>query len=177
MVAAVRVLGEATFTWRALLPAASYVLSLALISAAGRAVFGATWRRLWRPVDAPDVLPLSIDGAAWVLGTLAVDIASELGWGQVVPVLLALALLGAEAARNAIARGASDERVGEFERLHRAHERILGETSGMGAVADQVLVECSNILPVYWYQFELEPAPDLPEDEPERRSAELGGWA
>ncbi len=170
-------LGPASFAWRATVPATAYLLSLGLIAAAGRRILKRTWLRVWRSSGKPDVLPLLIDGGGWVLGELLADAAAVLGWGKAAPIVLVMALLAAEAARNAIARGASDERVGDFERLHQAHERILSETSGMAAVADQILVECSNILPVYWYHFELE-SPHAPDQgappEGERRSWTAG---
>ena len=156
-------LDSASFVSRAGLPALAFVLSLALIVAVGQRMFQQGWSRIWRSARGPAVWPLGIDGCGWVFGELLTDAAVTLGWGPIVPVVLALACIAAEAARNAIARGASDHRVGDFERLHQAHERILSETSGMAAVADQILVECSNILPVYWYGFELESPqePDL----------------
>ena len=170
--AAVRIgetMASAAFFWRATVPATVYVLSLALIAIVGRRVLKRVWHRLWRSTSAPDALSLWIDAGGWILGELLADAARTLGWAQAAPIFLALALFAAEATRNAIARGASDERVGDFERLHQAHERILGETSGMAAVADQILVECSNILPVFWYGFELE-SPEEPDPEaPEQR--------
>ena len=165
-------LAAAPFIWRATLPAAAYVLALLGVAVVGRGVLQGTWHRLWRSADAAGALPLSIDGAAWILGALLADAAADLGWSRIASLILALALLAAEAARNALARGASDERVVSFERLHRAHERILGETSGMAAVADQILIECTNILPAYWYHFELESPPDT--DDPGRWSWTAG---
>ncbi len=149
-------LGATSFAWRAVAPAAVYIASLALLVRLGHKALERLGRQLERSIGAPNPMALALDAGGWVFGALLADAASALGWGRVAPVVLAVALLAAEAARNAIARGASDHRVGDFERLHQAHERILGETSGMAAVADQVLVECSNILPVYWYHFEIE---------------------
>ncbi len=146
------VLGGSSFAWRAAAPAAVYVLVLALISSLDRRVN----ERLGRSAGAREPFSLLLDSGGWVFGALLADAASVLGWGRTAPIVLAVVLLAAEAARNAMARGASDHRVGDLERLHQAHERILGETSGMAAVADQVLIECSSILPVYWYHFEIE---------------------
>ncbi len=160
-------LASASFAWRAAVPAAVYVLCLTVIAVAGRRLPKQTWLRVWRATGKAQTLPLLIDGCGWVLGELLADAAATLGWGIIAPIVLVLALLGAEAARNAIARGASDERVGDFERVHQAHERILSETSGMAAVADQILVECSNVLPVYWYHFELEGSQDAEHGRPE----------
>ncbi len=150
------ILREAAFAWRALAPAAAQALAFAVLVAAGGRVRLGRWRGLWPAATASGFAALGLDAAGWVLGALISGAASDLGWRRAAPILLALALLAAEAGRNALARGASDHRVGDYERLHQAHERILGETSGMGAVAQQIRVECSNILPVQWFQLELE---------------------
>ncbi len=152
-------LESASFAGRAALPAVAYVLALALLATLGLRLPARTRDRIWRAAGPPAALPLTIDGGAWVVGELLADTAA-VGWGRFMPFVVMAALLAAEAARNAIARGESDHRVDDFARLHQAHRRILGETSGMAAVADQILVECSNILPVYWYQFELESSSD-----------------
>ncbi len=65
-----------------------------------------------------------------------------------------MAALSAEAARQALWRIRSESQVGHLERLQEANERILGETSGMGSIAQQILTECRNVLPVQWFQFE-----------------------
>ncbi len=97
---------------------------------------------------------LALDGAAWVLGALVTEAARRAGWGWLVPLVLAIALLAAEAARNDILRGVSDHRAGDLERLQEAHVRILAETAGMGEIAQQILTECHNVLPVHHFQFE-----------------------
>ncbi|MEM9596216.1 MAG: GGDEF domain-containing protein [Acidobacteriota bacterium] len=99
--------------------------------------------------------PVLLDAAGWLLGGLSTQLALAAGWSRAVFLWPALSLLALEAARNALLRVRSDHRVGHFERLQEAHERILTETSGMGGIAQQVLVECRNILPVSWFQFEL----------------------
>ena len=143
-----------SFAWRAALPALAYLVCLVLMLAVVRKTLDR--RRRAAPFAEPsEYLSLVLDFGGWVLGALLTDLAGEIGWTRVTPIVLALALLAAEAARNALARGASDDRVGELRRMHQAHERILGETSGMASIADQILVECSNVLPVFWYQFEL----------------------
>lgn len=99
--------------------------------------------------------PLALDAVGWLFGFLGADLAAEVGWSRLAVLWIALALLSAEAARNALLRGRSDQRLGSFERLQEAHERILSETSGMGEIAQQVSIECRNVLPVEWFQFEL----------------------
>lgn len=97
---------------------------------------------------------LALDGVAWILGAWVTEAAERAGWGWLVPLALAIALLAAEAARNDILRGVSDHRAGDLERLQEAHVRILSETAGMGEIAQQILTECLNVLPVHHFQFE-----------------------
>jgi diguanylate cyclase (GGDEF)-like protein len=103
--------------------------------------------------------PLLLDATGWGVGVLFTEAARiAAGWESVAPLIVVVALLSAEAARNGMLRGVSDHRADDLERVQEAHARILGETSGMGEIAQQILVECSNVMPVSWYQFELLPA-------------------
>ena len=129
-----------------LLPPLVYVLAFALL--APRMDGAAGERRT----------PLLLDAAGWGMGMLLTTTAQSAGWEAVAPLTVVFALLSAEAARNGMLRGVSDHRADDLERVQKAHARILGETSGMGGIAQQILVECSNVLPVSWYQFELLPA-------------------
>ncbi len=97
---------------------------------------------------------LALDAIGWCLGGVAAGVAARAGWAWTLPLIIGLAALGAEAARNAILRGVSDHRAGDLQRLQEAHVRILSETAGMGEIAQQVLTECRNVLPVYHFQFE-----------------------
>ena len=97
---------------------------------------------------------LALDGLGWVLGALVVEAAMRAGWLWLTPLALALALLAAESTRNDILRGVSDHRAGDLERLQEAHVRILAETAGMGEIAQQILTECLNVLPVHHFHFE-----------------------
>ncbi len=144
-----------SFAARAVAPAAVFAVGLVLIVVLGGQVRAPAWQRIWPTVSGGELQALVLDVAGWVLGVLVADIAGAFGWQRATLILAAMALLAGEAARNAMARGASDHRAENFERLQEAHERILGETSGMGAIAQQILTECSNILPVKWFQFEL----------------------
>ncbi|MCP3963140.1 MAG: GGDEF domain-containing protein [bacterium] len=146
----------ASFTWRASVPAVIYALVFVGVFAGTARLAAARGHSLWPAPEGARLAGLGLDTAGWVLGTLLADVAGVIGWTRGLPIVLALALLAAEAARNAILRGASDHQVGDLRRLQHAHRRILAETSGMASVAQQILVECSNILPVRWYQFELE---------------------
>ncbi len=151
---------------RALLPAALYVLVAASLGLAA-------WR-LERPeraapaTVASGLVPLGLDAAGWWAGALVSDAAAVLGWHRAWPLAVVLALLAAEAARNAILRGASDHRVDDLERIQKGQTRILTETSGMGAIAEQILVECCNVMPVGWFQLEVASADER---------SEGGSWA
>lgn len=114
---------------------------------------------------------LGLDVTGWLLGALLTSIAGVpgVGWLPVTAVFVAFALLSAEAARNAALRGASDLRLGSLERLQEAHVRILAETSEMGEIAQQILVECRNVLPVQWFQLEA-----IPPEEDSHRPPEEG---
>ena len=102
-------------------------------------------------------LPLLLDVGGWVVGALFTQAATIHSWEGLLPLMVAFALLAAEAARNGMLRGVSDHRAEDLERVQEAHARILGETAGMGRIAQQILVECSNVMPVAWFQFELQP--------------------
>ena len=97
---------------------------------------------------------VALDTVGLAAGLALANLAARAGWPAVLPQLLLVVALAAEAARLAILRIRSESKVGHLERLHEAHERILGETSGMGSIAQQILTECRNVLPVQWFQFE-----------------------
>ena len=142
-------------------PVLALLSSLFFVSILAGTVLSLEKLRKKTPAPRRVLVPMILDGvgwtAGWMLSALLYDGESLNGrwvWWMV-------ALLCAEAARNAVLRGLSDHRVGHFERMRQAHERILSETSGMGDIAQQVLVECRNILPVQWFQFELPEDDDL----------------
>lgn len=98
---------------------------------------------------------LSLDVTGWLLGLLLANVALEVGWLRSLPFAVALSLALAEASRLAAQRQSVEARRDDLERLQHAHRRILAEVSGMGGIAQQILTECLNILPVQWFQFEL----------------------
>ncbi len=163
--AAIRWLDPAApFAWRVLGPFAVYALGLVLLTLSvaqlRRQAAGST--RPLRPAAARPLRPaaadlgvLSLDAAGWAIGTLCLDAAEQVGWALIGPLVAALALVTAEAARNAALRSAAALRAADLERMQHAHQRILGEISGMGGIAQQILIECANVLPVQWFQFEL----------------------
>lgn len=99
--------------------------------------------------------PIALDAAGWLIGTLLAALVPIVGSPRVLLIAWALALLAGEAARNAILRGVSDHRIGDLQDLQRAHERILTEAPDMAGIAQQVYIECRNVLPVDHFQFEL----------------------
>ena len=128
----------------------------------------ARWRATWWPADgttlqtdvASLLQPLPFDALGWLAGALAASVARDADWWRVAPLVVVVALLSVEAARNAALRGASDQRLGSLERLQEAHVRILAESSEAGEIAQQILVECRNVLPVQWFQLEVLPPPE-----------------
>ena len=144
--------------------AVAYVLSFAFVSwwtlvprrsAAGRAADSP-------PGGVLPLRPLVLDAAGWLLGVLLAQAAPVLGWTRVGLLAAALALLAAEAARQAMVGRLSEHRAGRLQRMQRAHARILGETSGVEEVAEQILAECRRVLPVQWFQLEIESAEESP---------------
>ncbi|MEM6454206.1 MAG: GGDEF domain-containing protein [Acidobacteriota bacterium] len=98
---------------------------------------------------------LLVDAAGWLLGALLVRIGRAAGWADVWPLLLVVALLAAEAMRNAFVAHLASARIADLEQMQYAHQRILTEASGRAGIAGQVLVECANVLPVHTFQLEL----------------------
>jgi len=123
---------------------------------AGWGLAAATWRG---PQSLVERVPaVFFDLAGWALGAL---VSTEAGSGPGTWLLLATsALLAAEAARNAAHKVASEQRIDDYKRVHRAHHRILAETSEMALIAEQVLAECRNVLPVAWFQLEMMSGPE-----------------
>ncbi len=97
--------------------------------------------------------PLTLDAIGWLIGLALASTAPS--WGRTWLLLALFSLLAAEAARHALFRSAGDRRVSELRHIEGARARILGEEAGLGGIAQQVLVECRNILPVEWFELEL----------------------
>jgi len=104
-----------------------------------------------------DVLqPMAIDVVGFALGGLLL-VAARAGGGWLAFGLgVAFAALAGEAARNALGAGALSRRLAETERLSRAGATLVTGTSGLLAVAEQILAECRAIVPFSWFQLELE---------------------
>lgn len=100
-------------------------------------------------------LVVLLEGAGLVLGFVVQGAATSAGWGLMGPLALVIAGLAAVAAHLQRMRGIVEARLLDLERLQQAHVRILTETSGMAGIAQQILVECRNVLPLGWFQFEL----------------------
>lgn len=98
---------------------------------------------------------LALDSAGLALGFLIEAAASRSGWYLLGPIVLVIALLAASSGRHLILLEMTEEKLRDLEKLQQAHVRILTETSGMAGIAQQILVECRNVLPLGWFQFEL----------------------
>jgi len=68
-------------------------------------------------------------------------------------------VLAVEAARLAGLRAASEERLGQLDRVRDAGRRITGSTVELEAVVDRIREECANVVPFGWFQFDV-PAGD-----------------
>lgn len=126
-----------TLGTQALAPAGAYVAVLGLLGGVA------------------SLRPLLLDAAGWLVGTLFFDVAVAGGWSRAGALMAIVALACAEAARAAFLRGDAVLRLAGYERLQHAHRRILAETSSMSEIAQQILTECRNVLPVEHFQFEL----------------------
>ena len=100
-------------------------------------------------------LVVLLEGAGLVLGFVVQAAAQKAGWSLMGPLALVIAGLAAVAAHLQRMRGLVAARLLDLERLQQAHVRILTETSGMAGIAQQILIECRNVLPLGWFQFEL----------------------
>ncbi len=131
------------------------ILAAGLLFLATTSLLRLAYQQFWRPSTwtaslAKACRPALTEGAGWLLGSLALG-AQAGSWR--LAILAGLALLAAEAGRHNFLRGVSERRAGSLRRMHDAHRRILGEISGPGGIAQQILVECRNVLPVHFYQF------------------------
>ncbi len=97
--------------------------------------------------------PWTFDAAGWLLGLLLIEVAREVGWTAAVALFAVVALMAAEAARNARLQGLWARRAEDLQRLGRAAERIGAGGKPMAAIAEQIRVECHNILPFLWFEF------------------------
>lgn len=126
------------------------VTSYCLVLLAARVALPAARRRT--PARWIDAGAVALDAAGWLVGVLLLS--TQTGPATFV-LYAAFALLAAEAARHAMLQRRTGRRVDAFDRLSEAHERILGETSGAPAIAQQIFHECRHILPVQWFQLQL----------------------
>ena len=97
--------------------------------------------------------PWVLDIAGWLLGLLLIEVAREVGWPAAMALFAVVALVAAEAARNARLQGLWARRAEDLQRLGRAVERIGGGGKPMAAIAEQIRTECRNILPFLWFEF------------------------
>ena len=126
-----------------------------------------------RHVRRPSLAPVgssAFELVGWMIGAGLLAVAEPAGWTESFWIWPLCALLTGEAGRQQLLRRRADRRLDSYEQLHRAHERILAESSGMGGIAEQIHIECRNVLPLQWFQFELPAADDA-------EGAEGASWA
>ncbi len=116
---------------------------------------------------------VAVEGVAWLVGvvvawaSLEVWAGSSPGAGRAVALSLvaALSLVTLEAVRLASLRVASEERMGDMDRVRSAGQRMVGNVAELEAVVDRIREELANVVPYHWFHFEF-----LAEDDAESRS-------
>ena len=124
------------------------------------------WRSAlrWLP-PAAEFGSIAVEAAAWAAGTvvaaaaLAAGAAGASARGLALALVAVVAVLAVEAARLAGLRAASEERLGQLDRVRDAGRRITGSTVELEAVVDRIREECANVVPFGWFQFDV-PAGD-----------------
>ncbi len=160
------VLGRATAGWfgdalpgvsQLLATGIGYAVLVALLSLLDKKV-----RRPHLPLPWTQALPpLATDLIAWMIGLPVLLVVQAQGWGVAGALLIGFALLALDSARNALRHGVTAQRVGNLERLSRATRRLGSEEAEMTEVAERIRIECQNVMPFHWFQFELL-APEIP---------------
>ena len=137
----------------------------------GPALAESPWRRsLPRRAEGGSV---AVEGVAWLVGvvvawaSLEVWAGSSPGAGRAVALSLvgALSLLTLEAVRLASLRVASEERMGDMDRVRSAGQRMVGSVAELEAVVDRIREELANVVAYHWFHFEF-----LAEDDADSRS-------
>lgn len=148
-------------------PAEGDPAALAASVLAGALVYFAVWvaleaadrrlRRPDRPIElAPILRPLSVDALGWLGGAVVASIGLSIGWPTATTVLLLLALLALEAARQAHAAEGHEQRALDLERIGVAGRRMFN-AGELSLVVQQIAVECSRVLDFGWFQLEVAP--------------------
>jgi len=96
-----------------------------------------------------------LDLVGWVVGGLVARVVTVAGWTESLLLLIGVAVLAAEAARNLHLRRRAVERVSELWEVTRAGHRIIFRDPDLGNMAGHVLEECRNVMSFQWFQFEL----------------------
>lgn len=129
---------------------AGYLVSAAVLSLLAE--------RARRPVQNQDwrlLLPLGVDAVGWGLGVPLMTTGLYTGWSVAGTLLVAIVLLALEAARNASHRLRLEGQVENLQRLRRADQRIIQSSPEQVSLAEQIRVECANVIPFSWFHFEL----------------------
>ena len=99
--------------------------------------------------------PIGVDVAGWAVGSVLALFGLSGHPRLAFVLLLALAALAAEAARNGRLVELSEQRIYGLEKVNLASWRMSGASSEMASVADRIRAECRNVIPFLWFQFEL----------------------
>ena len=95
------------------------------------------------------------DLLGWVAGGLLVPVILAAGWVEILMLAAGAAALGAEAARNLYLRQRAVSRATDLWEVTKAGHRIIFRGPDVASMAAHVLEECRNVVPFYWFQFEL----------------------
>lgn len=122
-------------------------------------------RRLPRAMEVGSMVA---EGVAWGVGVVIAWAALEVWagsspWaGRAVALSLvgAVSLLALEAVRLASLRVASEERLGDMDRVRSAGQRMVGDVAELESVVDRIREELANVVPFHWFHFELLAADD-----------------
>jgi diguanylate cyclase (GGDEF)-like protein len=82
-------------------------------------------------------------------------VADRVGPGAATLLVAAFAALAVEAARQALRHGRSQLQAEELREVGRAAQRVVAGGQPLPSVAEQIRVECRNLLPFVWFDFEL----------------------
>ena len=109
----------------------------------------------WGRALAPALLPALVEAGGLAAGILLLPVHDRIGLGTAALLLAALAALGSEAARQARRHGRSELQAEELRQVGRAAQRVVAGGQPLRSIAEQIRVECRNLLPFVWYEFEL----------------------
>lgn len=143
--------GERQFLLWGMAAVAAYLVTLTLLHSVESRWLASTGE--WFAREVAQSSPLDLIG--WAVGGLVARVVTVAGWTESLLLLVGVAVLAAEAARNVHLRRRAVERVSELWEVTRAGHRIIFRDPDLASMAGHVLEECRNVMPFYWFQFEL----------------------